>query len=70
MSGELHFTDNIRRLRLRPGDVIVIEANRPISREHVDLIQKQIRERFPDNDCIVLSEGLRLHNTLRGMGAS
>lgn len=57
---ELHFTGNVRRLRLRPGDTIVIEATRPISSRMAETLTEDMRLAFPDNPCIVLDAGLRI----------
>lgn len=62
---ELKFTGNIRRLRLRPGDFLVIELPEHVSREMAATFREQISAKFPDNEIMVVGGGARVASVLR-----
>lgn len=55
----------VRVLRLRPGDVVVLETAEPLSRERAEAVKRQWAERFPDIDLAVLSKGLHARAVVR-----
>lgn len=65
MSVDLHFTGNIRRLRLRPHDIVCIECDSHLSREQADNLYEHFDEAFPRNEVILFSKGLRVSKVLR-----
>lgn len=46
-------------LRVEPGDVLVVKADRPMTFDVAQRIKKQVKEVFPDTPCLVL-DGLEL----------
>ena len=64
MSVELNFTGNIRRLRLRFGDIVCIESDTHISPAEADDLYNQLDKAFPRNEVILFSQGLRVSKVI------
>jgi len=45
---------------LKPSDVIVVEFTGAMTREAAEMIKAYLRDVWPDNRCVVLSDGLKL----------
>lgn len=54
----------VRVLRLRPGDVVVLEATRPTTREQMEAVRHQWAAQLPDVRMAVL-DGLRVSGVVR-----
>jgi hypothetical protein len=48
----------IKRLRLRPGDIIVLRCPGRMRKEGMDYLRKSMEFNFPDHKCLVLEEGM------------
>lgn len=54
---EFTIKGDIRKLRLKKGDYIIIKVRGSnVSREETEIINKQAREIFPDNKVVVLPD--------------
>lgn len=53
----LNFTGNIRRLRLRLGDIVCVESEIRLSPDEADALHDQFVEAFPRNSVLLLSKG-------------
>lgn len=60
MTDELKFTGNIRRLRLKPGDTIVVELPAGSTQEQAAHLLGGLRHKFPDNEIVLLAGGVRI----------
>lgn len=47
--------EHVRVMRVKPGDVVVLTADAALSPEAVEHATDLLKERFPDNECIVVS---------------
>lgn len=50
------FRAKVRVLRLRPGDVVVLESPRPLSPAQAETVKRQWEKRFPNLPVAVVSE--------------
>ena len=50
----------VKTMRIRPGDVIVIQSEARIRAEFALYLRKRIRAFFPDNEVIVVDGGIEL----------
>ena len=62
---ELSFTGNVRRLRLRHGDVVVIEGGADFTQAQAAEVNSQMKTLFPDNGCLILAGELTMRGVLR-----
>lgn len=51
---------SIEVAQLKPGDVIVIEAEGNISMEYAERIEQYAKRIWPDHKCVVLGDGLKM----------
>lgn len=51
---------SIEVMRLKPGDVIVVELQQKVPTKQVENIQAMLKPIFPNNKTIVCDEGTRL----------
>lgn len=58
------FGAKVRVLRLRPGDVVVLEATRPTTPAYLEAVRDQWADRLPDVP-VVVTDGLRLGGVVR-----
>lgn len=61
----MHFSGNVRRLRLRPKDIVIVECETPISPPQASALYKDLDAAFPLNQVLILSQGLRISRVLR-----
>jgi hypothetical protein len=54
---ELTIVGDLTVLRLRPRDVLVLRLTRGASVESLEVLRRALKERFPDNESVVLSGG-------------
>lgn len=52
--------DSIKRMELKPGDILVLKCERHLSLFTRDKLRQQVEEQFPDHKCVVLSPDLSL----------
>lgn len=45
----------VRRLRLEPGDLVVVSSSTILTGRQLHVLRDQLEERFPDNDVLVLN---------------
>ena len=57
---ELAIKGDIRRLRLKPGDTVVVRVERDLTELQVNHASRALRLAFPDNPCLVLTAGASL----------
>ncbi len=59
---ELHvrFLGDMQRLKVEPGDRIVLMCNQRLTIEQREFLLKTLRENFPGGKPIVLGDGMRL----------
>lgn len=51
---------DLSRVRLEPGDVLVVRVQGAISMKTAQEIRVRVGEHFPNNDVVVLSQGVEL----------
>lgn len=61
---QVEWLQDVQRLRLRPGDYVVVKAKRVLSNQQYALLQEAFRRNFPDNEVIVLDESIELIGVL------
>ena len=47
--------EEVRRLRLDPGDILVLKAPNVLTAEQCEEIRKQLEGEFPDNRVLVMT---------------
>lgn len=52
--------EDVKRLALRPGDVLVVRSSRPLTWEQMDDARALLQRNFPDHEVIVLGQGIDL----------
>ena len=52
--------ESAQRVRLEPGDVLVVFSERPLPTSAGARISERLNAVFPDNQVVVLDKGLRL----------
>lgn len=52
--GEPIMLEDVKRLRLEPGDTLVLRAAAPMEEEILDALREQMRAAFPDHRTLVL----------------
>lgn len=57
---ELTIKGDVEVLRLQPGDKIVVKTARYLTNEALRELLDACREAFPDNQVVVLGDGIRL----------
>ena len=62
---DLNFTGNVRRLRLRPGDYVVVELPGHVSMQQARTLREQLEAVFPENTAIFMVGGTRIAAVLR-----
>jgi hypothetical protein len=50
----------VQRLRVGPGDVVVLRAESNLTRDVIEQVAGQMKEAFPDNKIIVLADGSKM----------
>jgi hypothetical protein len=50
-------------LTLNPGDIIVMELEKPLSLNYIDNMKKDLNEIFPDNKIIII-QNMRIKNII------
>lgn len=56
----VEYLKGAQRLRLLPGDVVVLKCEREVSAPAAKHIERWAEERFPDHQCIVLYPGFEI----------
>jgi hypothetical protein len=54
------FIGSVNRLRLRPGDAIVLSTEELITDETAKRLREQVEAHFPGHRCLVLGPGMKL----------
>jgi hypothetical protein len=57
MSSEMELPALLQRIKLNPGDTLVLTFPRSITGEQADRIKRLIEARFPLNSVMVVGEG-------------
>lgn len=57
---EIRFLGDVQTLRLRPSDVVVLTAMGHVTIEQAERIRAEMKRFLPNNECVVLSDGLKL----------
>ena len=57
---EVRYLGDVQRLRLYPGDVVVVTSDRRMSHEQLAAIQTYMHERLPNHTVLVLDSTLRI----------
>ena len=57
---DLPAVDEVRILRLRPGDTVVVYRSEFLDDDEMALTQASVKEAFPDNVVVVMEGGSRL----------
>lgn len=52
--------ESVNVMNLKPGDTIVITAERPLRPENAEHIKTLMEKKFPGHQCLVLEKGLSL----------
>lgn len=60
MKPGFRFTGNISRLRAKPGDVLVIQSDKIMSRQQMTFVRDHVSHALPGVQVLVLSDGLKL----------
>lgn len=50
------------RLRLDPGDILVVTVPLTLGRERISELSKVVAREFPDNQAVLVREGIELSN--------
>ena len=51
---------SLEKLRLEPGDIVVLSIDMPMKAEQARAIREHFRRQVPDNLAILLTHGLKL----------
>lgn len=58
--GEIRYLGDMQRLRMEPGDIVVLSVAGVITDESASRIRRLMEERLPGTKCIVLPQGMRI----------
>ncbi|MES2341736.1 MAG: hypothetical protein V4597_08660 [Pseudomonadota bacterium] len=51
---------DVRRLRLRPGDVVVVKVEGRLSASDLACIEAELKAKIPDNQVLVIEQGVEI----------
>ena len=60
MTDELRIVGDIAKVRLKPGDVLIVKTALVLSVEQEKVIHHHVQKRFPAHDVLVLPCGIDL----------
>jgi hypothetical protein len=52
--------EDVKRLRLNPGDTLVITASRSLNLDEASRIREVVRDAFPGHKCLILAPDFSL----------
>lgn len=56
----LELVERLKVLDLKPGDVIVVESDRHLSKEQIGDIERYAGQAFPGHRVVVCDQGIRI----------
>lgn len=65
---EIRFLGDVQRLRLEPGDIIVITSPSDLSAFEVQRIAEKVGKALPGHQVIVMGGGAKIAALMRGDG--
>jgi hypothetical protein len=58
MNDVFEAVESVKVMRLQPGDTVVIKTNRVLNEEMARELKRQADEKWPDNEVVLLVNGL------------
>lgn len=59
-SAEVRFLGDVQRLELRPGDVVVLSLDAPVTDQTADLLKRRMETAIPGHQCLIMAAGMKL----------
>jgi len=55
---------NISTINLQPDDIILVECANNLKMDQINTIKDIVKQSFPDNDIIILNDGMKLRKAV------
>lgn len=65
----IRYLGDVRRMSLKPGDIVVISIDRPLMLDNAQRIRQMVEEIVPGHRCLVLGDSVRVDVVGEGAAA-